>query len=181
VKTTPSIFATTRQQRQAVLDAAEAGVLVDLPASIVPADHKVIRDGATATRREREAARVALLPPVELVRPDVRIAVADARRLPLTGPIVDLTVTSPISGLEVDYDTGDIDPSLWEPFVYDLANDVRRVTKPHGHRARSLARPEGARAACCSMPCLLALVTAEHSALWHTGALIMSASVASHH
>jgi hypothetical protein len=37
---------------------------------------------------------------------------------------------------------------------------------PLGGTVWSLARPDGARFTCCSMPCLLALVTGERSPLW---------------
>lgn len=132
-RATPIVFATTQRQRLAVLDAAAAGVLGELPASIVPADHKIIRDGAKQVRRLREAARRATLPSVELGAPDApRLEVADALDMPLDDASVDVVITSPPYGLEKPY-RGHLDLAAgWEQFMRDWLTEAFRVLRSPG-------------------------------------------------
>lgn len=61
------------------------------------------------------------------------LLLADARAIPIADPIIDLAVTSPPYGLDVDYaDGGDVSPCEWPSFTTDWMRDVLRVTKPSG-------------------------------------------------
>jgi site-specific DNA-methyltransferase (adenine-specific) len=63
------------------------------------------------------------------------LEVADARRLPLDDDSVDLIVTSPPYGLDIEYTGGDIAHEAWPTFMADWLREAYRVTKPHGRLA----------------------------------------------
>lgn len=64
-----------------------------------------------------------------------RLAVADARGMPLPDACVDLTVTSPPYALEVGYGQGDVAPADWPAFMAAWLSEALRVTRPHGRLA----------------------------------------------
>ena len=65
----------------------------------------------------------------------IRLEPADATKLPLEDDSVDLIVTSPPYGLDIEYSGGDVEPEAWATFMADWLWEARRVTKPHGRLA----------------------------------------------
>lgn len=128
-------LASSARQRQIALDAAVSGALDALPPGVHPFDHRVIHQAAKATRRERDRGAVAAPAPAVTVPSGVVLAVADARKLPLAGPSVELVVTSPPYSLDVAYDGGDVEAGDWPSFMAEWLAEALRVTKPSGRLA----------------------------------------------
>jgi DNA modification methylase len=84
-----------------------------------------------AARAQRTAERESLV----VLPAGVLLGVADAWHVPLLDGCVDLTVTSPPYGLDIDYDNPDIEAVAWLGFLGGALGDVRRVTKPGGRLA----------------------------------------------
>lgn len=79
---------------------------------------------------DRAAATTGQIPDGLLV-----LDVADARALPLDDDSVDLIVTSPPYGLEIEYSGGDVAHEAWPTFMAEWLREAYRVTKPHGRLA----------------------------------------------
>ena len=63
------------------------------------------------------------------------LGVADALRLPLADATIDLTVTSPMYGLDIEYIGGDVSVEDWPAFMRGWLAECRRVTKLSGRLA----------------------------------------------
>lgn len=86
------------------------------------------------TKRRAEAKPLATL-----TRGDVRLEPADiTRRLPLDDETVDLIVTSPPYGLDVEYTGGDVEASGWPAFMEDALRELWRVAKHAGRLALNI-------------------------------------------
>lgn len=77
--------------------------------------------------------------PKPIIQPETvpaRVAVADARSLPLDDDSVHLIVTSPPYALDVAYhEGGDVDAVAWDAFMYLWLREAQRVTAPNGRLA----------------------------------------------
>lgn len=115
-------------EQEAVLDWAEAH----------RATREEVRDQVRAARQRIARVAARELPVPAITHPDIVLGVADARSLPLSGPCIDLTVTSPPYGVDVDYAQGDTAPSAWLSLIDAVMFELMRVTKPHGRLALNL-------------------------------------------
>lgn len=93
---------------------------------------------ARRLREQRLVERRAARRPARVVRPDVRIDIAAADRLPLDDETVDLIVTSPPYGLAIDYTDGDVPADEWPSFMLAWLREALRVTKPSGRLALNI-------------------------------------------
>jgi len=93
----------------------------------------LVEEARRLAREERRAAEPK--PNVTLTRTDVLVEVADALALPLDDASVDLIVTSPPYGLDVEYDGGDVLADRWPAFMLTWLVEALRVTKPAGRLA----------------------------------------------
>jgi hypothetical protein len=66
------------------------------------------------------------------------IAQADAARLPVEAGTIDVIVTSPPCGLEIEYGTPD-SPNSWEAQIRVLLVEMPRVTRTGGRLALNIA------------------------------------------
>lgn len=94
-----------------------------------------MRGMVRTTRRRLIRESAARQPVPDLALPACTLQVADARQLPLDDSCVDLIITSPPYGLDVDYGQGDVDPESWLDFMEAWLREALRVTKPHGRLA----------------------------------------------
>lgn len=64
--------------------------------------------------------------------------VAHALALPLPDQHVDLIVTSPPYGVEIEYGVGDIPAAAWSAFIEAFCREAYRILKPHGRLALNI-------------------------------------------